>query len=49
MLILFAPVAPREDYFETLADAARREALGDEVTAAEFYSRHDTYWIPSPK
>ena len=45
MLILFAPGAPREDYFETLADAARREALRDEQAAAEFYRRHDTYWV----
>jgi mannose-6-phosphate isomerase-like protein (cupin superfamily) len=45
MLILFAPGAPREDYFETLADAARREALRDEQVAADFYRRHDTYWV----
>jgi mannose-6-phosphate isomerase-like protein (cupin superfamily) len=45
MLILFAPGAPREDYFETLADAARREALRDEQVEAEFYRRHDTYWL----
>ena len=44
MLILFAPGAPREDYFETLADAARREAM-DEAAWQDFYRRHDTYWI----
>jgi mannose-6-phosphate isomerase-like protein (cupin superfamily) len=44
MLILFAPGAPREDYFETLADAARREAMDDEQRA-EFFLRHDTYWV----
>jgi oxalate decarboxylase/phosphoglucose isomerase-like protein (cupin superfamily) len=44
MLLLFAPGAPREDYFETLADAARRDALSDEERA-EFFLRHDTYWI----
>lgn len=44
MLILFAPGAPREDYFETLADAARREAM-DEERWAEFFLRHDTYWV----
>src|SRR5688572_21124012 len=27
MLILFTPGAPREEYFETLADAARRDAM----------------------
>jgi mannose-6-phosphate isomerase-like protein (cupin superfamily) len=42
--ILFAPGAPREDYFETLADAARREAMDDEARR-DFYLRHDTYWI----
>src|SRR5687767_197840 len=44
MLILFTPGAPREDYFETLSDAVRREALSDDEVAAEFYLRHDTYW-----
>jgi mannose-6-phosphate isomerase-like protein (cupin superfamily) len=44
MLILLAPGAPREDYFETLADAARREAM-DEQARTEFYLRHDTYWV----
>jgi oxalate decarboxylase/phosphoglucose isomerase-like protein (cupin superfamily) len=44
MLILFAPGAPREDYFETLADAARREAM-DEQARTDFYLRHDTYWV----
>ena len=44
MLILFTPGAPREDYFETLADAARREAMDDEARAA-FYLRHDTFWV----
>ena len=29
MLLLFTPGAPREDYFETLADAARREAMDE--------------------
>jgi mannose-6-phosphate isomerase-like protein (cupin superfamily) len=44
MLILFAPGAPREDYFETLADAARRGAMTDEDWTA-FYLRHDTFWV----
>jgi mannose-6-phosphate isomerase-like protein (cupin superfamily) len=44
MLLLFAPGAPREDYFETLADAARREAMTDDERA-EFMLRHDTYWL----
>ena len=45
MLLLFVPGAPREDYFETLADAARRDAM-DEAAWAEFFARHDTYWLP---
>ena len=44
MLILFTPGAPREDYFETLADAARREAM-DADQWREFYLRHDTFWV----
>ena len=44
MLLLFTPGAPREDYFETLADAARREAMDDESRAA-FMLRHDTFWV----
>ena len=44
MLLLFTPGAPREDCFETLADAARREAMDDEARAA-FFLRHDTFWV----
>jgi len=43
MLILFAPGAPREDYFETTARLAGGLVLSDEEKAA-FYLRHDTYW-----
>jgi quercetin dioxygenase-like cupin family protein len=43
MLILFAPGAPREDYFETLARVAEGEVLSDEEKTA-FYLRHDTFW-----
>jgi quercetin dioxygenase-like cupin family protein len=43
MLILFAPGAPREDYFETLARVAGGLVLSDEEKSA-FYLRHDTYW-----
>ena len=46
MLLLFTPGAPREDYFETLADAARREAMGEDDWAA-FFLRHDTFWVGS--
>jgi mannose-6-phosphate isomerase-like protein (cupin superfamily) len=44
MLLLFAPGAPREDYFETLAEVARGRELSDEERT-EFYVRHDTYWL----
>ena len=44
MLLLFTPGAPREDYFETLADAARREAMGEDDWTA-FFLRHDTFWV----
>jgi mannose-6-phosphate isomerase-like protein (cupin superfamily) len=43
MLILFAPGAPREDYFETTAALGHGLKLSDEEKAA-FYVRHDTYW-----
>ncbi|WP_067498527.1 cupin domain-containing protein [Actinoplanes sp. TFC3] len=41
MLILFAPGAPREDYFEGVAAAAQMP----EDERAEFYLRHDQYWV----
>jgi quercetin dioxygenase-like cupin family protein len=44
MLILFAPGAPREDYFDTLARVAEGLVLTDEEKT-EFFLRHDTYWI----
>jgi len=44
MLLLFSPGAPREDYFETLADPDRRAAM-DERAWAEFYLRHDNHWL----
>jgi quercetin dioxygenase-like cupin family protein len=43
MLILFAPGAPREEYFETLAALRKGKKLSEEELA-EFYVRHDTYW-----
>ncbi len=41
MLILFAPGAPREAYFEGLAGL---DELSEEEQT-EFYLRHDTYWV----
>ena len=44
MLLLFAPGAPREDYFETLAAVASGRVLSEEERI-EFYLKHDTYWL----
>ena len=44
MLILFAPGAPREDYFETLARVSMGEEMTEEERAA-FMLRHDTFWV----
>ena len=44
MLILFAPGAPREDYFETLARVSHGETLIDDELVA-FMLRHDTFWV----
>jgi mannose-6-phosphate isomerase-like protein (cupin superfamily) len=47
MLLHFAPGAPREGYFEGLAEWDRtRRPADDEV--AEFYRRHDNVWLPEP-
>jgi mannose-6-phosphate isomerase-like protein (cupin superfamily) len=43
MLILFAPGAPREAYFETTAKLAGGLQMSDEEKQA-FYLAHDTYW-----
>ena len=44
MLLLFAPGAPREDYFETLAEVGMGRVFSNEERT-EFYLRHDTYWL----
>jgi mannose-6-phosphate isomerase-like protein (cupin superfamily) len=44
MLILFAPGAPREDYFETLARVSHGDTMTDDERAA-FILRHDTFWV----
>ncbi|WBC17748.1 cupin domain-containing protein [Micromonospora sp. WMMA1998] len=41
MLLHFAPGAPREGYFEGLRDLADRS----EEERAEFFLRHDTFWV----
>ena len=42
MLLLFAPGAPREPYFQALADAA---AAGRVPDIAELYRQHDSYAV----
>ncbi len=44
MLLLFAPGAPREDYFETLARVSNGEVMTEEERLA-FYLRHDNHWV----
>ncbi|GAA2100648.1 cupin domain-containing protein [Actinomadura alba] len=44
MLLHFAPGAPREGYFEGLAEFAVSGRPSDEELA-EFYFRHDTFWL----
>ena len=44
MLIHFAPGAPRESYFEGLAEFAVSGRPSDEELA-EFYLRHDNIWV----
>lgn len=45
MLLLFTPGAPREEYFETLAELARdgRQLTPEEST--EFFLKHDNHWV----
>ncbi|GAA3423476.1 cupin domain-containing protein [Streptosporangium sandarakinum] len=44
MLLHFAPGAPREGYFEGLAEFAVSGRPTDEELT-EFYFRHDTFWV----
>jgi oxalate decarboxylase/phosphoglucose isomerase-like protein (cupin superfamily) len=45
MLILFAPGAPRERYFEGLVELAHLAERPSTEEMAEFYREHDTYWV----
>ena len=45
MLILFSPGAPRERYFEGLAERADMSEQPTEEELAEFFRRHDTFWV----
>ena len=44
MLLLFAPGAPREGYFEMLAEWAQGRTMSAEEKA-DFFVYHDTYWL----
>jgi hypothetical protein len=44
MLLHFAPGAPREGYFEGLAEFAVSGRPSEEEMT-EFFIRHDTYWV----
>jgi hypothetical protein len=45
MLLLFAPGAPREAYFEGLAEMATTGREMSEEEEMEFFLRHDNIWI----
>lgn len=45
MLILFAPGAPRERYFEGLVERRTMDVQPTDEELAELYRRHDTYWV----
>jgi len=45
MLILFTPGAPREGYFEGLAELGRHTEPPPPEVMAQFYRRHDTFWV----
>ena len=45
MLILFAPGAPREAYFEGLMEIANRKDTPSEEEMADFFERHDNIWV----
>ena len=47
MLLHFAPGAPREGYFEGLAEWGRTGRPSD-AEVADFYLRHDNVWLPEP-
>ena len=44
MLLLFTPGAPREEYFETLAEVAHGRTLTDDERV-ELFLRHDNHWV----
>jgi uncharacterized RmlC-like cupin family protein len=45
MLILFAPGAPREAYFEGLVEIGARTEKPSKEELADFFARHDNFWV----
>jgi mannose-6-phosphate isomerase-like protein (cupin superfamily) len=45
MLILFAPGAPREAYFEGLREIALMPQKPSDEELADFFARHDNVWV----
>ena len=45
MLLLFAPGAPRQEYFEALAERAASGQQLTEEERVEFLRRHDQYMV----
>lgn len=45
MLILFSPGAPREKYFDGLAEIGATGQRPSDEQMAEFFAAHDTYWV----
>ena len=45
MLLLFAPGAPREAYFEGLVEIAEMAEEPSAEELADFYARHDNIWV----
>ena len=45
MLLMFTPGAPREEYFETLAEMAQGRRTMTAEERVEFYFRHDNHWV----
>ena len=45
MLILFAPGAPREAYFEGLVEIATRKEKPSPEELSDFFERHDNIWV----
>lgn len=45
MLLHFAPGAPREGYFEGLLALREKTVEPSEEELAEFYRRHDNFWL----